>query len=1121
MLNLRKYFLFMILGMAATLLFSAGVSAQQVTGRILGTVTDASGAAVANAEIKVINQDTGTIRSATSGPDGLYNVPQVPAGTYSVEVTAAGFERSQFKNVTVTVGSDIRLDPKIVVGSVQQTVTVNETAPLVDTTTSSVGSIVEEQKVADLPLNGRNWIDLTLLQPGVTQSQLYVGNAVLPGANAQIFSSNGGTLRSNFYSLDGANMSTLVGFNTASVTNSSLGVDGIKEYKVVTSMFGAEYGMRMGSQTTIVSKGGTNAFHGDVFEYLRNSALDARNYFDALDTANVNGFGSNKSLTYPGHRLPPFRKNNFGGSFGGPIKKDKTFFYAVYEGIRQGQGATITSTTLPIACYVNGAVPAVIQNDACVAGSAATPITVNSNVLPIARLFPTPNVTGYPTFNYSFPYVQPSKDNYGQIRFDQNFSAADTFFLRYTGDVSNTKVAQAFPNYFSTLEGSSHFVTFSESHVISPTLLNTARFSYSRTNGDINILVEPASLNAPNVVFVPNNPIGNISPGSGISALGTACCPTRAAQDIFTLSDDVFWTKGRHAFKFGTLINHYLMYPNAHNFFQGTVTFGSLASFFNGNYSVITVEKPGSQTAFSLHMNTFGFYAQDDYRVASRLTLNLGLRYEFNTVPIDKDPTRRYVIRNPLTDSTGTQGPLWLNNSLLDFSPRLGFAWDVTGKGSTSVRGGIGVYYDIGAFATIPVVQGISNPPVSVNYQLRNTGTTPPPGQEFTVPLTIQANQPFSPREPEFDLQQPTMLQFNLTLQQQLPWQMGLTAGYAGSRARHLFNVREGNPVNPVGTGANGIPFQGCWNTPPPTVPPTPQSFVLPGANGACPTGFTSVGPRPNPAFGVYQLNQARGLSYYDSLQINFNKRTSHGLEFQLAYTWSKLQDTGQGSFSSESSTELNQYNNLVRETLDKGPASFDVAQNMRFNTLYHAPTIQTNNFLGKIVNGWWFSTIVSAQSGFPVTPVLASDRALAGATYQFLRPDIGPSFNKDTVIKGTVKQWFDPTMFSLPVAGTYGNAARGMLRGPGLLGMDFSVVKDTKAAFLGEQGNVQFRAEIFNIINHPNFALPVATVWSSGTPGTAAAGPLTTATAFATAGQISSTVGTSRQVQFALKVIF
>jgi hypothetical protein len=392
------------------------LSAQEITGRILGSVLDSSGAAVPNAQITVTNQATGVTRTSVSGDDGLYNIPQVSVGSYTISVMATGFSPSAVKDVVVTVGSDSRVDLKMQIGSITTSVTVTEAAPLVETTSSSVGGTVDEQKVADLPLNGRNWTDLTLLQPGVTQVKVLLGTPGVALFNGTLYSSNGAPMMSNAISLDGANEKNLMGLNNASMTNSSLGVDGIQEYKVVTSLFSAEYGFSMGSQTTVVSKGGTNQFHGDAYDYLRNASLDARNYFDVLDTNNVNGFGSDKSSVYPGKRLPPFRRNDFGGSLGGPIKKDKTFFYAVYEGIRQNTGQSEAKFTFPISCFtdpsgvVHKVIPAVVSA-ACTGGSATGSVTVNPLVLPFADLYPQPNVAAGLPFNYTFPYLQPASEN--------------------------------------------------------------------------------------------------------------------------------------------------------------------------------------------------------------------------------------------------------------------------------------------------------------------------------------------------------------------------------------------------------------------------------------------------------------------------------------------------------------------------------------------------------------------------------------------------------------------------------------------------------------------------------------------------------------------------------------
>lgn len=1123
--------------------YTSFLHAQEVTGRILGTVIDSSGAAVPNAQITITNQGTAAVRNVVSSAEGLYNAPQLPAGTYTVEATAQGFGTVEVKDIVVTVGSDSRVDLKVQVGSVSQTVTVSEAAPLVNTTDSTLGNIVNDRQVADLPLNGRNWVDLAFMQPGVQEFPSggrvngAVGNS--PGQTGRVFSTNGATIQSNYVSLDGANMMTFIGVNGSSGLGTTLGVDGIQEYKVVTSMFSAEYGTMMGSQTTIVTRGGTNNFHGDAFDYLRNNSLDARQYFDALDTANANGFGTDKSLTYPGKRLPPFRRNDFGGAFGGPIQKDKTFFWAVFEGTEEQLGNTITTRTLPQACFIdqNGVtqakVPAKIQNanGACSGTVTNGPIVVNAAALPLAQEFPQPNVTGYTSFNYSFPFVGTSHEKYGQIRGDHTFSANDSMFIRYTHDdadqVAPTATAgsngpggsyAAYKGFTLLVHSGAQFATIGETHVFSPTLLNTFRFSYSRTVYQLGATQNQSLLAPDTSVLAGGAYVSDITPVSSVTPIGAfTFFPQGASQDAFTLSDGVFWTKNKHAFKFGTLIQHYLGYVNDCTSCVGSVTFNSLPNFFNGDYASVSSIIPNSNNFRQWVTSQYGWYAQDDYRLTSRLTLNLGFRYEFSTVPREKHLDLEYNLRNPLTDRTGTNGPIFKNPSLHNFSPRLGLAWDVTGKGTTAVKAGAGIYYDLN-YGHILLSNAIASLPISSSTMLTNALATPVVPLQLPFP-TISLGIP-SPRAVDYNLKPATDYQYNLTIEHEFPWAMGLSIGYVGSRGLHLMQIREANPTTPVAfttvNGISGMPVWGCWNT-------AQTAYQLPQANGACPTGFTNNGPRPNKALGeVFNLFGA-GDASYNSLQTQVTKRVSSGLEFQFSYIYSKLLADGANTASIES---LNANNNLpwgYNERFDRGPAGYDVTNSVRANFIYHAPNLKSNELASKFLNGWWFSSIISAQGGNPFTVVMAGDRNLQNDTSVYERPNIGPSFNKNTVITGNPNEWFNPTMFSVPAAGQLGDEPSGFLRGPGLFNMDFSIVKDTKVRFLGEAGSIEFRTEFFNLTNHVNFAIPTATAWSAGTPSTAVAGPIGTTAdpAFSTAGQIGGVVNNSREIQLALKILF
>src|SRR5437667_7257093 len=473
------------------------VFAQLPTGTILGVVKDSSGAVIPGANVTITNVDTSLTRTGASTEDGSYRFPALPVGHYRLEVTKEGFSALSRTGITLEVGQEATIELILEVGSPGQTVTVAEEAPLVQTSNSTLGGVVDERQVSDLPLNGRNLIALTLMQPGVTQTTVIpattIGNVLTTGVT---ISNNGMSIHSNSYMLDGANMIGFFGINNSSIIGTTMGVDGVKEYKVITNTPGAEYGLAMGSQTTIVSKGGTNQFHGDAFDYLRNDALDARNYFDALDNLNFNGFGTNKSLNYPGKRIPPFHRNNFGAAFGGPIKKDKTFFYAVYEGLKQTWGQTIATTTLPGNCFDSGAhvvTAASLSASACsgVATSNINPHVLHVLTAPIVPgqmgLFPYPNAnidsSGIrlpgATFNYSFPYVQPTSENYGQIRLDENLSNSDTFFARYTHDHAEQIANPHYSHNPDYTTGAMQFATLYETHIFAAALLNTLRVAFS------------------------------------------------------------------------------------------------------------------------------------------------------------------------------------------------------------------------------------------------------------------------------------------------------------------------------------------------------------------------------------------------------------------------------------------------------------------------------------------------------------------------------------------------------------------------------------------------------------------------------------------------------------------
>ena len=1100
--------------------FSTSIVRAQATSTILGVVSDPSGASVPDANVTVTNTDTNATRTATTGGDGSYRVPALLPGHYSVTVAKTGFSTVTQQALELVVDQELPVNISLSVGSTSQAITVTTEAPQVDTTTSSLGGLVNETKIEDLPLNGRNFVDLATLQAGVTNAT----DTTFSGTNGTGFSSNGAPLRSNNFTLDGAPLANVRG-NTAGAVGSTLGVDGIQEYKVITNAFSAEYGLNMGSQVVIVSKGGTNQFHGDGFEYLRNSALDARNYFDHSDITT-------------GKRLPALRRNQFGGSFGGPIQKDKTFFYAVYEAQRLKSGATTIDTVPAANCHVATANP-------CATASGGV---VNSAILPFLSLYPNPNIPGTNTY-YVGP-INPTSINYGQIRVDHNFSEKDSLFGRYTTQQAYNVTAGAYPGLGTATFGQDQFITLSENHIFSSALLNTVRVSYSRSPFNTNVIY-PAAVGAAPFEYVTGQVLGNASIGGITSYAPTANAPTILIANTYSASDDVYYTKGKHAFKFGTLLNRIEYYTLSVNYTRGTPAFSNLASYLAGNYTLVTIETPGSNQTREVRFYTYGFYGQDDWRVTPRLTLNLGLRYEPSSVPFDRRGLNN-AFRN-LTDPAPTPGAPFANGSYKNISPRVGLAWNVRGNGKTSVRAAFGEYYDVTGAGYMFYTIGQGSPPFSTQIIL-------PSGTVTTLPFNLVGSVGNTIRTNEYHIQSPHLLQWNLTLEQQLAPSLALSLSYVGTRGIHLFTEQEGNPCLPSSV-TNNNPF---WA----------PGFVAQTASPGYAITSCNLG-RQNKNWGENITTGTFADSYYDGLQAVLNKRISRGLEIQGAYTWSHVLDDTQGMFfgsECNAGDGINVQTSLlpgVSNALKKynyGASCFDVSQYLRVQVLYHFPSMSGGNkFVRGFTNGWWAGDITSWQTGFPISPMVNNWRSLdlnmtQLSTLQTDHPDIGTAtvapntigpeqgklvptgplptttytvapalnntnvtfipYNKSTAIVdqpvGTNVQWFNPLMFVPGPIGSMGDTPRSFLRGPHFANFDMSISKDTAVPRLGEAGKVEFRAEFFNIFNHTNLALPNQTIYTGSlTDGAYNETPLSTG------GQITSTVGTARQIQLSLKLIF
>ena len=1111
--------------------------AQLPTATLLGTVKDPSGAFVPNATVAARNTETGETHTTKVGNDGGFRLSALPVGPYTIRVEGTGFKAVVGNNVVLTVGQEQVVDFTLQIGTTNEVVDVTEDLPVMNTTSSSLGGTIDENKMAELPLNGRDYIQLALLHTGINEAKSRTPSSNALAGAGQWFSTNGAPVRSNAYLLDGTSLSTYGGSSSSTISGNTLGLDGIREFKIITSSADAQYGGVMGAQMTMVSRSGTNKYHGSIFDYLRNSALDAKNFFD-------NPQGSGLTVAGDQRRLPPFRRNNFGASLGGFIQKDKTFFHVTYEGLRQVQGLTFLNNTLPAGCH--GAAGAVITPAQCSSVSANT--TIDARTAPWVALFPLPN-NG--TNGLSWSFQQPVHDDFGQARVDHTFSQKDNAFIRYTVNRSDLSIPGTYPGYDYLSNGKNQYITAAENHTFTTNVLNSFRFGFSRAPQTIGL---KPYVTGPGYSFETGFPMGTLAVGGTTQALFGGNPTSQAFQDVLSFSDDVFINKNRHSIKVGVLINHYnINVANGTNLF-GRINFSNISNFLKAIPTTYQAVAPGGTNQKEVSYYTLAEYVQDDWKVFPRLTLNLGLRYEINTDIHAVGDTASFngALINPLTDTDFTHTNLLTRNpSYKNFGPRVGFAYDLFGNGKTAIRGGFGELYQIAAWLSF--LHGATRGPFGQNQFSGSSAA-------FTVPFAVPSTnsladlQARTPTLYEYDIKQPKMLQYNMAVQQQLPWQMALTVAYSGSRGYNLQVLTDGNPTVP-----NGVPVavNGVYVCRPGSTPPiASQNLVYGAAANACvapiitaaqitaspslatyyPTAQTTVASRQNNNWGAFnQISDARD-SWYNSLQVDLVKNLTHGLQFQTNFTYSKLLDDTQGA--SSGTTEVvgsatyasNPYNPL----LDKGPSAFNVPFSSKTNVTYHFPRFNTNRFASGLINGWWTTAIVQAQSGLPFTPTFSGSRSLLNVNNNNVavvdRPLViagrtpynithGTSAGCTGVAAGTPignsTLYFDPCAFTIQSSGFLGTEERNYLSGPHFRQVDFSLVKDTHLPKLGEAGSLQFRAEIFNLFNHTNYANPNSSVFAgNGATVNDVENPVQGV------GQILSAFP-SRQVQLSLKVQF
>ena len=1027
---------------------AAGVVRGQVTtGTISGTVTDSTGAVLPGANIVILNEETGIPRSLVTDAAGRYLAPSLSPGRYRVTISQPGFQTEARTGIVLTVGRNAVVDVQLEVGAVSQTVEVTGEAPLVETQQSSMSYLVDANTISELPLNGRDITQLILLNPGVSLAEnSATGNAYV--GFGKKFSIGGMRGEDNAYLLDGSYINNMNRQLPSGPSGALLGSETVKEFQVLTNNYSAQYGRALGGVFNAVSKSGTNDWHGNLYEYHRNDAFDARRWED-------------RQVRESDPRIPPFQRNSFGGTFGGPIQRDKTFFFVAYEGMRESKNTT-EYRNVPDANARLGIVPGFAP---------VTPTPVATRFLTLFPL-PTPGGrnNGDGTAQYIYQGENPAQEDYGQGRIDYQLTDNISLFGRLTASNAEKGLPEGYPGWTTTQVLNTRLATISETQILSSSMLNTVRVAFNRIDPqDRGTYPQvPEDLKAvPGAIAPPEITMGDVDTNSG------APKPLdRWVTNRYNFQDDMNWTLGGHALQFGGMVERMqfnMLQPNRP---FTTFTWNEITDFLRGSRATRfrgTPEGFGNASR-GFRQWFFGLYLQDDWQVTSRLTLNLGLRWEPFSVPTEVDN----LISNlrHLSDPDETLGnPYWQNNSWTDFGPRFGFAWSPFGSGGTSVRGGMGLFY-------IPI------DPTNYRTQAGRNNLFP----EFTFnnpccfpdALASIAAAPVA-REPEaipFENQRSSQaVQWNFNIQQQLGQSSVITLGYTGAR------------------GLNASLF-------------TDYNIPLAFYNGRSlevPVGAT----RPNPNFNGVRYYANAGDSWYNGFTMSLQRRFSGGLQTALAYTWSKALSNADTTSKTDSSGGGGSPRYAHDLNVSKGFSGYHLTHVLSVNYLYELPFGQgMSGVASYLISGWQLSGIVSVKSGQPFNVTAGTPTALSSLGFS-RTPILNTTKKRQDLVLGRPGEsvyYFDRSAFAFPAARELGNVTKSFLIGPGAATWDFSLTKNSQVS---ENWRLQFRGEFFNILNRANFRNPPGSLFT-------ASGNLS-----GTAGIITGTITTGRQVQLGVKLIF
>ena len=1085
------------------LLAAVSLSAQTFRGTILGTVTDPSGAVVSGATVMVKNTGTGLERSTQTSGDGSYSLPELPIGTYNVTVTQSGFQTFVAKGVTVDVATERRVDASLKTGEITTKVEVSaDELPLVETTTNTLGGVLTAETVENMPVNGRDYTKLIYMNPGVSGSPDQISDS--PGSFGE-FSMNGARGRSNNYLLDGTDMND--GYRNDPAINEAgvfgtpstiLPIDAVAEVNVLSN-FEPEYGRSAGAIVNIVTKSGTNSIHGSAADYFRNNALDARNYFNPSSQPKA-----------------PFHNNQYGGSIGGPIVKDKTFFYLDYEGQQEPVGV-VTVASVPTGTAADGSLQPSDSTNPVIQGLLGR------------HPWPAPNLSnpnpGVVSTNGLASVVSPSFNRLTSLiaKIDQNFNASNILTGRYFfGDsvqsfpLALTASGGQLPGFNTYTPTRVQLVSISYTHTIGANKVNELRYGWNRFAegffpADQNF--HPSSIGLCAASVTAPGCSGTLADNGlpiilvhGVAQLGaTSSVPRHRFDSNNQLLDNFSWKINKHDVKVGVDFHRTSVQQYFDKYFRGRLSFGGgginpnstgledfLAGYVDGGFQY------SGNSIRHTHENNFGFYAQDSFRITPRLTLNYGLRYDYFGVVREKNNLLSNITAlDPVAGTftltqVGQPGlPSLYNPDKKDFAPRVSAAWDVNGKGKTVIRAGFGMFFD--AFSQDMVLGHLPYPPFFDPGPAYNPVGPAPINSAGAVGGTItnggalfgdQSTCSYECDLFAFDrnIKTPYMENYNLNIQQQLSSHAVLQLSYVGSQGHRLwrfFDINQPSQATITATDiayaqanvntANGAP---CYPAGGPGC--IPGYDAIPDVYGNGPTGAT-----------YYIMNEnSTGKSNYNALQASLRITGWHGVTSIMNYVYSKSLDNSSDGEDFEPNAA--QPNDSTRPNLEYGPSNFNLPHRFTWNFSYELPKMSGN--LQKLKNGWGVNSILTMQSGQPFQFNYNFEDDFSGSGEGFDRPDVvGP-------IKYHLRDpqnFVDLTAFAIPctitayaqanglsnsaqdcVPGTrhFGNMGRNSLHGPSFKEWNFAIYKTTA---ITERLNMQLRADFFNILNHPNFANP------------------------------------------------